>query len=112
VRNEGDVAVIKMRRPTHKSAGRRIFGTVTINQFYQDEMNAHHIDDERQQYLLAHQGVYILTYKRANQHTPNTPLEKWLLDKYRQRIETTASQLAIILERFIARGLLVGAVKG
>jgi hypothetical protein len=30
------------------------------------------IDDEQQQYLLAHQGVYILTYKRVNQHTPNT----------------------------------------
>jgi hypothetical protein len=28
------------------------------------------IDDERQQHLLKHQGVYVLTYKRVNQHPP------------------------------------------
>lgn len=56
------------------------------------------IDEERQQQLLEHQGVYVLTYKRANQHTSNTPLEKWLLDKYRQRIETTVSQLVDLMQ--------------
>jgi hypothetical protein len=55
------------------------------------------IDDERQQYLLEHQDVYILTYKRANQHSQNRPLEKWMLDKYRQRIETTGSQLVDLM---------------
>jgi hypothetical protein len=56
------------------------------------------IDAERQQHLLEHQGVYVLTYKRANQHTQPTPLEKWLLDKYRQRIETTGSQLVDLMQ--------------
>ena len=55
------------------------------------------IDDERQHYLLEHQDVYVLTYKRANQHTQNNPLEKWMLDKYRQRIETTGSQLVDLM---------------
>jgi hypothetical protein len=55
------------------------------------------IDDERQQFLLEHQGVYVLTYRRANQHRHNTPLEKWLLNKYRQRIETTGSQLVDLM---------------
>lgn len=55
------------------------------------------IDDKRQQYLLEHQSVYVLTYKRANQHIQTSPLEKWILDKYRQRIETTGSQLVDLM---------------
>jgi hypothetical protein len=55
------------------------------------------IDDDRQQFLLEYQGVYVLTYRRVNQHHPNTALEKWILDKYRQRIETTGSQLVDLM---------------
>ena len=56
------------------------------------------LDDERQQFHLDYQGVYVLTYRRANQHRLNTPLEKWMLDKYRQRIETTGSQLVDLMQ--------------
>jgi hypothetical protein len=54
------------------------------------------IDDGRQK-LLEYQGVYVLTYKRTNQHQQNTPLEKWVLDQYRQRVETTGSQLVDLM---------------
>jgi hypothetical protein len=55
------------------------------------------IDDQRHHYLLEHHGVHVLTYKRANQRTQIGPLEKWILDKYRQRIETTGSQLVDLM---------------
>jgi hypothetical protein len=55
------------------------------------------LDQDRQQRLLARQGVYVLTYQRVNQQRHNTPLEKWILDKYRQRIETTNSQLVDLM---------------
>ncbi len=54
------------------------------------------IDDDQHQYL-EHQGLYVLTYKRTNQHHQNTPLEKWMLDQYRQRVETTGSQLVDLM---------------
>lgn len=55
------------------------------------------IDENRQHHLLEYQGIHVLTYKRANQHTQNTPLEKWMLNQYRQRIETTNSQLVDLM---------------
>ena len=55
------------------------------------------IDETRQQNLLEYQGIHVLTYKRANQHTQNTSLEKWVLNQYRQRIETTNSQLVDLM---------------
>lgn len=55
------------------------------------------IDDERRQYHLENHGVHILTYKRTNQQTQIGSLEKWMLDKYRQRIETTGSQLVDLM---------------
>ena len=55
------------------------------------------IDKARQQRLWQTQQVYVLTYQRSNQHTQNTPLEKWMLAKYRSRIETTFSQLTDLM---------------
>ena len=55
------------------------------------------IDDERHQYLLEHYDIHVLTYKRTNQHAQIGVLEKWMLDKYRQRIETTGSQLVDLM---------------
>jgi hypothetical protein len=54
------------------------------------------IDEQRHQYLLDHYDIHLLTYKRSNQ-TPIGPLEKWMLDKYRRRIETTNSQLVDLM---------------
>lgn len=55
------------------------------------------ISQERQLRLLENQGVYLLTYKKSNQTEQNTPLEQWLLDQHRQRIETVGSQLVDLL---------------
>jgi len=54
------------------------------------------IDDDRHKHL-EHQGVYVLTYKRSNQNQQNTPLQKWILGQYRQRVETTGSQLVDLM---------------
>lgn len=43
--------------------------------------------------LAQEQRVYLITYQRANQKVPNTPLEKWALAQFRQLIETVFSQL-------------------
>ncbi len=43
--------------------------------------------------LAQQQHVYLITYQRANQKVPNTPLEKWALAQFRQLIETVFSQL-------------------
>lgn len=42
---------------------------------------------------LQEQDVTLLTYRRKNQKLQNTPLEEWVLDKYRRLIETVFSQL-------------------
>ncbi len=55
------------------------------------------IGQERHLRLLETRGICVLTYKRSNQKSRNTTLEKWVLDKYRQRIETTGSQLADLM---------------
>lgn len=55
------------------------------------------IDDERHHYLLEHYDIHVLTYKRTNQHAQIGDLEKWMLDTYRQRIETTGSQLVDLM---------------
>lgn len=47
--------------------------------------------------LLETRGIYVLTYARSNQKSPNTALEKWVLHKYRQRIETTGAQLVDLM---------------
>lgn len=44
--------------------------------------------------LWKDQQVYLITYRRRNQKVQNGPLEQWLLQTYRQRIETVNSQLA------------------
>jgi hypothetical protein len=55
------------------------------------------ISQERLHRLAQTQDVRVLTYKRSNQKAQNAPLEQWLLDHYRQRIETTGSQLVDVL---------------
>jgi len=55
------------------------------------------IGQERHLQLLETRGIYVLTYKRSNQKSQNTTLEKWILNKYRQRIETTGSQLVDLM---------------
>ncbi len=55
------------------------------------------IDDQRHQYLLKSYDIHVLTYKRTNQHTQIGALEKWMLDKYRHRVETTGSQLVDLM---------------
>lgn len=55
------------------------------------------IGQERHCHILEFQDVYVLTYKRANQKDRNSPLEKWILNKYRQRVETTGSQLVDLM---------------
>ena len=55
------------------------------------------IGQERQLQLFESQGVHVLTYKKCNQKSQNTPLEQWLLNQYRQRIETVGSQLTDLL---------------
>ena len=55
------------------------------------------IGQERHLQILEVQGVYVLTYKRSNQKDQNSPLEQWILNQYRQRIETTGSQLADLM---------------
>ena len=55
------------------------------------------ISRPRLQHLAEAQGIVVLTYKRANQKEQNAPLEQWLLGQYRQRIETTGSQLVDLL---------------
>lgn len=55
------------------------------------------IGQERHLRLLETRGIYVLTYQRSNQKSQNTTLEKWILNKYRQRIETTGSQLVDLM---------------
>ena len=55
------------------------------------------ISRPRLQHLAEAQGIVVLTYKRTNQKDQNSPLEQWLLGQYRQRIETTGSQLVDLL---------------
>ena len=55
------------------------------------------ISRDRLQRLAQAQGIVVLTYKRTNQKDQNSPLEQWLLGQYRQRIETTGSQLVDLL---------------
>jgi hypothetical protein len=51
------------------------------------------IGDPKRVRLAQEQEIVLLTYRRANQKVQNTPLEKWVLDQYRQLIETVFSQL-------------------
>lgn len=39
------------------------------------------------------QGTMLVTYKRSNQKVQNTPLAQWVLNAYRQRVDTVGSQL-------------------
>lgn len=55
------------------------------------------IDDQRHHKLLEQDNIHILTYKRSNQQAQPSVLEKWLLNKCRQRIETTGSQLVDLM---------------
>lgn len=55
------------------------------------------ISQERLQRLRQTQDTLVLTYKRSNQKAQNSTLEQWLLGQYRQRIETTGSQLVDLL---------------
>jgi len=55
------------------------------------------ISRERLQRLAQIQNIIVLTYKRSNQKEQNSPLEQWLPEQYRQRIETTGSQLVDLL---------------
>jgi len=55
------------------------------------------ISRPRLQHLADAHGIVVLTYKRTNQKAQNAPLEQWLLKQYRQRIETTGSQLVDLL---------------
>jgi hypothetical protein len=43
--------------------------------------------------LADEQAVILITYRKTNQKTRNTTLEKWALGQYRQLIETVFSQL-------------------
>lgn len=52
-----------------------------------------YISQERHVYILKKHGVHVLTYKKSNQKERNAPLVQWVLDQYRQRVETTGSQL-------------------
>jgi hypothetical protein len=51
------------------------------------------ICDPKRDQLAADQDVILITYRRANQHLQNSPLEQWALRQYRQLIETIFSQL-------------------
>ena len=51
------------------------------------------ISDPKAEQLLDRQAVVLLTYRRRNQKRQNTPLERWVLGRYRQLIETVFSQL-------------------
>jgi hypothetical protein len=51
------------------------------------------ICDPKRVRLAQDQQVILITYRRANQKVQNTPLEQWLLNQYRQLIETVFSQL-------------------
>jgi hypothetical protein len=51
------------------------------------------VSDPKRAALAEEQNVILITYRRRNQKRQNTPFEKWLLDTYRQLIETVFSQL-------------------
>ena len=55
------------------------------------------ISRERLHRLAQTQDIIVITYKRSNPKQQNSPLEEWLLGQYRQRIETTGSQLVDLL---------------
>ena len=55
------------------------------------------ISQAKQDYFFVRQGTLLITYKRTNQHTQNAPLAQWVLDNYRQRVETVGSQLVDLL---------------
>jgi hypothetical protein len=55
------------------------------------------IGQDRHVHILNKYGVHVLTYKKSNQKVQNSPLEQWLLNQYRQRVETTGSQLADLM---------------
>ena len=55
------------------------------------------ISPERLHRLAQTQDIIVITYKRSNPKQQNSPLEEWLLGQYRQRIETTGSQLVDLL---------------
>jgi hypothetical protein len=55
------------------------------------------ISQAKQDQLMHKQGTVLITHKRRNQTTRNSPLAQWLLDTYRQRIETVGSQLDDLL---------------
>jgi hypothetical protein len=47
----------------------------------------------KQAELAERRHVLLITYRKRNQRRQNTPLEQWLLRRYRQLIETVFSQL-------------------
>ena len=51
------------------------------------------ISQEKAEQLHDRQAVVLLTYRKKNQRRQNTPLERWVLRRYRQLIETVFSQL-------------------
>jgi hypothetical protein len=55
------------------------------------------IGQDRHVHILNKYGVHVLTYKKSNQKVQNSPLEQWLLNQYRQRVETTGSQLTDLM---------------
>ncbi|MCW5848736.1 MAG: IS982 family transposase [Anaerolineae bacterium] len=52
------------------------------------------VSDPKRAALAENQHVWLLTYRRSNQHVQNTPLEAWALKTFRPLIETVFSQLA------------------
>jgi hypothetical protein len=55
------------------------------------------ISQAKQRQFVHRQGTWLITYKRSNQKAQNTPLEQWVLDTYRQRVDTVGSQLVELL---------------
>ena len=51
------------------------------------------LSQPKRQQLAGRQQVHLVTYRRRNQHEPTPPFERWLLRRFRQRIETVFAQL-------------------
>ena len=55
------------------------------------------LSQDKQRQFVHRQGTLLITYKRSNQKAQNTPLVQWILDTYRQRVDTVGSQLVDLM---------------